>query len=189
MTFANKFGAPQPPVQNPAAAGARPGGFAGRAAAPVSRFAGLTLNPSTPQIPVGNHLLEVSNVEFVHPESGEMLLIHFTVLQSDTATPGFSCAWKRTMTVNARGGNQIVFTSIAKALLPIMGVSLNDQEAQAGALAYLDQTWEEFCASCTIGGESLVGSRVLCTGTQGKEKTTSPGEFYTNCFFAPAPAA
>jgi len=90
------------------------------------------------------------------------------------------------MVVNAKGGTQIVFSSIAKTLLPLLGVDLNDLQAQQAALAELDQYWTEFEARGTLNGQSLVGLKVRCHGQQGKPNPK--GGFYTDTFFAPAAA-
>lgn len=182
---ANPFGAPQGALQAAQPATGLPDfGLAGSA---------LPSGPRTPEIPLGNSILETTRAEWV--ASANMIVLHYKVLQSDqpNVQQGFECAFKRSMNPlpQNQGGREAVFKYLNAAFLPLLGLDTSDPDLaskisavnpQTGR-AYVGEFLTEMLTNQTIGGAPFAGRKVLCFGAPGKPD--AKGVVHTQTSFRP----
>jgi hypothetical protein len=172
----------QAPTQQPA-----PGGYQGPGAGqnyggssvPSFSFGRPSLNDSDPELPYGDHILEVAAPRDFVGQSKNMLIVPFVVVQTNNpqVPVGTKGTWKRSLQTGHRANSDIVTGDIARMVVPLSGRP-KDKTSEQDALNLVGEFWHQG----TIDGKQIVGMRVGATCRPG-DKPDRNGKIHTQSVF------
>jgi len=180
------YGAPQPGYSG----GPAPGGYSGpgagqgypqqpSGAVPNFNFSGrASLDESGPEMPYGDHILEVAGPREFVGQGQSMLVLPMKVIQTNNSEAADQTAnWKRYLRGSHQATGDMIESAIARLVVPLSGRdkrTVTPQEVNALV--------QEFWHKGTLDGKPIVGMRVGATCSAGQPSKRT-GKIHTNFLF------